>query len=434
MTEGRRSRDARLLLTGIAADAFGTGLTLPFLVVYLHAVRGIGLETVGLIVAVPAAVALFLLAPIGVLVDHFGPRRIQMGALVAAASGALLLSRAETAPAAFVARMLTGIGAAAFWPANDALVASVVPSEIRQRYFGVSFALLNAGIGVGGIIGALFVDVGRAETFATVYRVDALTFVVPLVLLAFPLRHVGGPISGPAAAVHAPGSYGAVVRDGAFRRLLLLSFVSSFVGYGQVEGGWTAYANVIARVSARTLGIAFAVNTTVIVVLQVVVLRLIDGRRRTRMLMLQAALWGCSWAILGTAGRVPGTPLAAVLVVGAFGVFAVGETLLSPTLPAIRNDVAPAALRGRYNAAAGIAFQLAHISGPSVAGVLLGAGRGNLFIAMLVGGCALLALVTRRLEQVLPPRANGVGVAPPAHAASDDGGGTRRRAQQSRPR
>ena len=216
MTEGRRSRDARLLLTGIAADAFGTGLTLPFLVVYLHAVRGIGLETVGLIVAVPGAVALLLLAPIGVLVDHFGPRRIQMGALVAAASGALLLSRAETAPTAFVARMLTGIGAAAFWPANDALVASVVPSEIRPRYFGVSFALLNAGIGVGGIVGALYVDVGRAETFATVYRVDALTFVVPLVLLAFPLRHVGGPISGPAAAVHAPGSYGAVVRGGIF--------------------------------------------------------------------------------------------------------------------------------------------------------------------------------------------------------------------------
>ena len=411
MTKAARSRDARLLLTGIAVDAFGTGLTLPFLVVYLHAVRGIGLETVGLIVAVPAAAALVLLAPIGVLVDQVGPRRVQMCALGAAASGALLLSRAETAPAAFVARMLTGIGAAAFWPANDALVASLVPSEIRQRYFGVSFALLNAGIGVGGVVSALFVDVARASTFATVYRADALTFLVPLVLLAFPLRHIGGPILGPTAAIHDAWSYRTVARDGVFLRLLLLSFVSSFVGYGQVEGGWTAYANVIARVSARTLGIAFAVNTTVIVVLQVVVLRLIDGRRRTRMLMLQAALWGCSWAVLGTAGRVPGTPLAAGLVVGAFGVFAVGETLLSPILPAIRNDVAPEGLRGRYNAAAGIVFQLAHISGPSVAGVLLGTGRGDLFIAMLVGGCALLALVTLRLEHVLPSRANGVGTA-----------------------
>src|SRR5712671_6139130 len=47
-------RDERLLLTGVAVDAFGTGLTVPFLVVYLHGVRGLPLETVGLIVAVPA--------------------------------------------------------------------------------------------------------------------------------------------------------------------------------------------------------------------------------------------------------------------------------------------------------------------------------------------------------------------------------------------
>jgi MFS family permease len=422
MTAPTRSRDARLLLAGVAVDAFGTGLTLPFLVVYLHGVRGIPLETIGLIVAVPAAVALVLLAPIGVLVDRVGPRRVMMVALAAAASGALLLAHAETAGEAFVARVLVGVAAAGFWPANDALIASVVPSEIRQRYYGVSFALLNAGIGVGGVIGAVYVDVAQPETFATVYRADALTFLVPLALFAVPLRHIGGPIhSGRATATEDGGSYRVVLRDGVFRRLLLLSFVSSFVGYGQVEGGWTAYANVIARVSARTLGIAFTVNTTLIVVLQVVVLRLIDGRRRTRMLMLQAAVWACWWIILGAAGLVPGTPLAAVLVVVGFGVFAVGETLMSPIFPAIRNDVAPESLRGRYNAAAAIAFQIAHITGPAVAGVLLGAGRGDLYIALLVGGCALLALTSMRLEHVLPARANGVGAAlEPPNASGDE--------------
>src|SRR5262245_13845461 len=179
-----RSRDARVLLAGVAIDAFGTGLTLPFLVVYLHAVRGLPLETVGLIVAVPAAVALLLLGPIGVLVDRVGPRRVQMVACAAAACGALALASAETAPVAFAARILTGIGAAAFWPANQSLIASVVSSEHRQRFFGISFAFVNAGIGVGGIVGGLFVDVARPETFATVYHADAVTFLVPLVLLA----------------------------------------------------------------------------------------------------------------------------------------------------------------------------------------------------------------------------------------------------------
>ena len=70
--------------------------------------------------------------------------------------------------------------------------------------------------------------------------------------------------------------------------------------------------------------------------------------------------------------------------------------------------MAPKALRGRYNAAAGVAFQLAHITGPTVAGFLLGGNRGDLFITMLVGGCGVLGLATLRLEQVLPAEANGV--------------------------
>ena len=406
------SRDARFLLIGAAVDAFGTGLTLPFLVVYLHQIRGLPLETIGLLVAVPALVALVLLAPVGALVDSIGPRRVQMVAHAGAAAGALLMSRADTVALAFAARVLVGIGHAAFWPANQSLIASVLPGERRQRYFGVSFALLNAGIGVGGIIGAVYVDVGYPETFTTVYVADALTFLVPLVLLALPLRHVGGPLVERAAGDEPKGTYREVLRDPVFRRVLAVVFVSAFVGYGQIEGGWTAYANAIARVSTRTMGLAFAANTTVIVLSQLVVLRLIDGRRRTRLLVLLAALWATSWAVMGLAGLRPATPLAAGLIITAFSVFAVGETLLSPVSPAIINDVAPDRLRGRYNATAGFAFQLAAIAAPAIAGVVLGTGHGVAFIGMLVTGCGVLAALALVLEARLSPRANGL--APPA--------------------
>jgi hypothetical protein len=255
-----------------------------------------------------------------------------------------------------------------------------------------------------------------------------VTFLVPLVLLAVPLRHVGGPAASAATPVPGGAGYRVVLADRVFRRLLVLSFVASFVGYGQVEGGWTAYANAVARVSTRSIGIAFAVNTAIIVLLQRVVLRRIEGRRRTRMVMLQAVLWAAAWAVLGTAGLVPTTPLAGVLVVGAFGVFAVGETFQSPVLPAIRNDVAPAALRGRYNAAAAIAFQIAHVSGPAVAGALLGRQHADVYIAMLIAGCVALGVAARRLEAVLPPAANGLA----AVVTTDDEVPRARRAQDAR--
>lgn len=406
---GAPSRDARLMLAGIALDAFGTGLTVPFLVVYLHDVRGLPLETIGAIVAVPALVALVLLGPTGMLIDRLGPRRVQMGALGGAAAGAFLLSSVDSATDAVLARVLTGIGVAAFWPANQALVASVVPSERRQRYFGIQFACVNAGIGIGGIVGALFVDAARPGTFVAVYRVDAVTFLLAFAILAVPLRHLGGPVArSPKATSPGAGSYGDVLRDRVFRRYLVVSFAAAFVGYGQIEGGWTAYGNTVARVSPRTLGVAFAVNTAIIVSLQLAVLRLVHGRRRTRLLMLHAGIWGASWAVLGLAGQAPATSLAAVAMVAAFALFGVGETLMSPAAPAIVNDVAPERLRGRYNATSAVAFQAAAISGPVVSGVLLGRNLGDAFIAMLIAGCAGLGVAALRLERVLPPRANGV--------------------------
>lgn len=43
-------------------------------------------------------------------------------------------------------------------------------------------------------------------------------------------------------------------------------------------------------------------------------------------------------------------PARDALMVASLGVFALGEATLSPTLPALINDLAPERLRGRYNA------------------------------------------------------------------------------------
>jgi MFS family permease len=401
------------MLLGIAVDAIGLGLVLPFLVIYLHEVRGIPVSGVGVLSALPAVVALALAGPVGVLVDRLGPRRVQMAAITCSASGALVLSQATTAVVAGLAMTLTGIGHAAFWPANQALVATVVPTEQRTRYFGMSFTLLNAGIGLGGVVGALYVSVDDPSTFTTVYLLDAVSFLGPFLVLAVPLRHLGGPVARPHDAP--VGSYAEVLRDPAFRRLLGVVFFSAFIGYGQIEAGWTAFSRLVADVSTRTIGLAFAVNTLIIVLLQMVVVRLIDGHRRTRVLALLSVVWAVAWAVMGVAGVVGGTTAAAVLVVTSMSVFALGETRLSPIAPAITNDLAPDHLRGRYNAAGSLSFQLAAISAPVSAGFLIGHELPTAYVGTLLAGCLAFGLLAVRLERRLPPAANGrPGGSPPA--------------------
>lgn len=398
-------REARILLVGVGVNAVGLGLVLPLLVIYLYDVRGIPLDTVGVLAATPPVVALFLLGPIGIVIDRWGPRRVQAGALACSSIGAASLSVSTTVSAAFVSMLFLGVGQAAFWPASQALVAEVVPSAVRPKYFGVSFALLNAGIGLGGVVTAFVAVVERPATFEWLYRLDAASFLVPLALLIGPLRHVGNHTTSREAE---PGTYRLVLADRVFRRFLLVVFASAFVGYGVIEAGWAGYARVVSDASTRTIGLAFAANTSVIVVLQLGALRFIDGKRRTTMLALMAGVWAVAWLMLGASGLVPGTVLATVLLIGSLAVFGAGETLLSPIVPAITNDLASDRLRGRYNAVGAFAFQVAAVSAPVTAGLLLDRGLAGVFIGMLVSGCALLALTALRLARYLPQAANGL--------------------------
>ena len=144
-----------------------------------------------------------------------------------------------------------------------------------------------------------------------------------------------------------------------------------FIGYGQMEAGFPAFARQVSDVSTGVIGFAFAINTAVIVGLQFFVLRRISGRRRTRVLIVMVALWAVAWVVLGLTGLVSGTVAASAGVLLFHALFALGETLLQPTIPAITNDMAPDHLRGRYNAVNAGAFQAGTILGPVVAGFML---------------------------------------------------------------
>jgi len=402
-------REGRLMLSIVVLEFLGTGLVLPFNVVYLHEVRDFTLSDVGLLLGLPPLMGLLVVGPGGSAIDRFGARRIQLGVLVLLVLGNLTLAFATSRPMAAVALSLTGIAFGMSWPAWQSIVASVIPQELRQRYFGVNFTLLNLGIGIGGVIGGLFVDVDDVHTFQAIYLADAASYLPALLLLLGPLRHVAGRVEVEASADNAPVGYLAVFRSPAMATMTLLSFVSSFVGYSQLNAGMPAFARGVGEVSTRGLGLAFAANTLVIVLLQLVVLQRIEGRRRTRVIGVMSLVWACSWVLLGLSGLVPGTAGATLLVAACASVFAFGETLLQPTIPALVNDLAPDHLRGRYNALSSGSFQLAAVIAPPISGLLIGHALGNVYIGLLVVGCLACGLVAiARLEPQLDARVNGV--------------------------
>ncbi len=410
--------EGRWLLSTVAIQTLGRGLTLPFTIIYLHEVRGFDLGLSGTLMSLIAIAGLIVTGPGGSLTDRFGARAVLLGGCAAMVAGNVLVAFATTPAAAAVALMLIGINFGVAWPAFNALIAAVVEGELRQKYFGVNFALVNLGIGVGGIIGGLYVDVSDASTFTTIFLLNAVTALIPAVLLLGPLRRVHGraehPLDDETAAT---ASYRSILRQPAVLWLTGLTFVATFVGYGQFEAGFPGYARQVAEVSTQVIGLAFAVNTAVIVLLQFVVLTRISGHRRTRVIAVMAVIWAGAWLIVGGTGLVPGSVLAALGLLSFMGVFALGETLLQPTVPAISNDLAADHTRGRYNAISAGAFQGGAIAGPVAAGFLLEHDLAAPYIALMVLGCLLIGVMAFALERRMPAAANGITEPEPAPLA-----------------
>jgi MFS family permease len=406
-------RAAWVVLGSDFVSAIGSGLTLPFLYIYAHQVRGLNGSMAGLLVATIALASLAGNPLGGALADRYTPRRALMSGLAVAAAGSAALALARTAPELFAAAGLLGLGVSVIWPAQDALLASLAGPDHRSAVFAVRYTSLNAGLGLGALAAAAVVSIAHPATFTAIYLADAASFLAFLPVLAR-LRPAAPPASQqPAASTPVPPgtqrtTFREVLRDRAFVRVWLLTAVLVTVSFGQSQSSFAGYATRPGGISSHGLALAFAANTVTVVGAQLFILRRLAGRRRTTAVALAAAAWAASWAMVFVGGHLGGGAAAEAAFAGAMVIFAFGECLLSPAIPAIINDLAPPEAIGRYNGLAVLAFTTGFLLGPVTGGTALGAGQSTGLFAALVVACAAAAACALRLGSYLPAAANRI--------------------------
>lgn len=402
-------RPAWVVLAADALSAVGSGLTLPFLLIYLTRAHGFSLELAGAALAAVAVASLIGNPLGGSLADRIGPRLTLCLGLAIAGNGVAVLAMMSVPWQGFAGTALAGLGVAIAWPAQDAMLARLVREDQRASVYGIHHATLNLGLGAGALLAAVILDPDRPSSFVTLYWVDAATF-----LLAIPvIMSVGVPPAAPPRAARGGTGYRTVLADKVFVRVWIVIAILTTVGYGQFNSAFPAYATGPGGLDPRLLSAAFAANTVTVVLAQLVSLKLLAGRRRTRALMLLCGVWATTWAIVPVAGTLGG--IAAVMLFAlAAVVFGFGETLLAPTVPALVNDLAPDHLRGRYNGGSTLGYTTGFVAGPLLAGLLLGQGLGGLLFVILIAACGGCALLVRRLEHHVPESLNRVGAHQPA--------------------
>jgi hypothetical protein len=242
-----------VVLAGDTMSAVGSGLTLPFFLVYLSRVRDIDLAVAGLALSTVALAGLAGNPLGGSLTDRVGAKRALVCGLFVAAGGAFSVTLVREPWHAFVAAGFVGLGMAVVTPARDALLATVVSPSQRPAVFAVRNATLNAGYGIGGVGAALVADLASPSSFVTLYVVDGLTFLlfIPVLVLMLPPDRRTRSMSSRATEPKPRKGYRDVLRDRVFLRVWLLVAVLVGIGFAQTLAGFPAYATGARRGERR---------------------------------------------------------------------------------------------------------------------------------------------------------------------------------------
>ena len=360
----RLPRDVYVLELGALVNAFGNGVVLPFLLIYLHNVRGIPFGLAGSAAAVQSAAALLSGFLGGTLSDRVGPKRVLLGSLVVMTVAFALMPAIRTAWHAFAIYTLWGVGSGAFWPSQSALLAGLTPAARRAPAYALQRLAMNVGVAVGGVVAGLIASVGDPGTFTVLFGIDCATFVgYMLVLLRVrpPALHEG----------RLGGSWRAVLRDRVFTVYTLLNAAFMTAAISLVVEILPAFGKNVAGISEQEVGIVFALDAVGVVVFQLPVVKLSEGRRRMRGFALMGTLWAATLLGVWAAGSWTHATEAFGIFAGVMLVFAVGECLHGAIHTPLSVDLAPPQLVGRYTAAASISWQIGWIVGPAAGGFLL---------------------------------------------------------------
>jgi MFS family permease len=416
-----RSLDPRLprvvytLEVGALLNAFGNGVVLPFLFIYLHNVRGIPLGLAGLAAATQSATALASGFLGGTLSDRAGPKRVLVGSLVVMTVAFGLMPLIRTWWHAFAIYTLWGVGSGSFWPAQSALLAGLTPPARRAPAYAIQRLSMNLGAALGGLAGGLIASVRHPESFTVLFLIDCATFLAYAVVLA----RVRAP------ELHAErlgGSWRAVLRDRTFTKFTLLNAAYMTGAISLMVELLPAFAKNVTGIDEREVGIVFALDAIGIVAFQLPVVKLAEGRRRMPAFALMGLVWTASMLAVWAAGTWTRATSAFAILAGAMLVFAVGECLHGAIQAPLSVDLAPPQLVGRYLAASSISWQIGWIVGPAGGGFLL-QHRPLLLWPLAAGVNVACAAAALSLERRLPAGVRRTPVAEPAAVLPAPGSG-----------
>src|SRR5689334_14415766 len=254
-------RPVLLLQGGTALNYFGTGLILPFEIVYLHSARGFSTATAGLVLATVMATAAVVTLPSGALLDRFSAKRLMIAGNVVNALGYGGLAFVDRPWQGFVCSAVGGAGFGFVGTAGQVLTLTTVPVEQRAASTALRRVAGNFGLGLGATVAGLIVAAThhQLQAFQGLYLFDAVTFLIFALVVLVWIPDPG--LVDAASASDGVRGFRAVARD-----RLLLALITGNLALVLIGGALFSYilppfAEAQTPVGPVGIGVVLFINT-----------------------------------------------------------------------------------------------------------------------------------------------------------------------------
>ncbi len=355
-------RDFWVVIATLFIDRLGGALIFPFIALFITAKFEVGMTEVGQLFAIVAFASVFGSMVGGAMTDKFGRKAMIIFGLVVSALSALMLGFAEDLNVIYIAGIIVGVFGNIGGPAQQAIIADLLPVGKRAEGFGLLRVVANLAVTIGPAIGGLL----ATHSYLWLFLIDAVasTITAIIVLFVIPETKPEAPADKPSESIlQTIGGYFRVVRDGLFMAFILASILMILV-YMQMNTTLSVYLRDVHGIRDQGYGYIISLNAGMVVLFQFWITRRIKHLPPMIVMALGTLLYAFGFSMYGFVSTYTLFMLAMVIIT-------IGEMFVVPVGQALVANFAPEDMRGRYMAMYGFSWTIPMAFGPLAAGLIM---------------------------------------------------------------
>jgi MFS family permease len=402
----KMDRNVWIRFIGESMNSIAFMMLMPFFALYLVD-KVDSLFLVGIVMAVSPIASVFGSFIGGRLADIYGRKPIMIISMVGNGIVMLCFVFFDTFIAFVVLSAFFGLFNSLFHPAASAMVADVTPPEQRTEAFGLLRMGHNIGAAIGPLLGASIIVLSKAVVFIIA---GSSVFIYSIIVTIFISETLPSSIKGTGQDdsghnnqkdVEAlPNALQVLLKD----KLLLLFILTGVIismSFSQMEGMLPLhFQQEFPTFSAQQNPFPYlmALNGILVVLFQFPISKWAGTKSIGKVMLAGASLFGIGVLAVGWLPRLFsaiqfGFWEVLIWLMFVYGIYTLGEMLMSPVQMTFVANLAPENLRGTYMGASGLQWILGGAFGPLLAGWLLNINLGMVLFGILGFGCIIAGFV-----------------------------------------